>query len=266
MTSDTMEYEGIIREFIGRCEWRWARTYVSVPHEYIVRGKCPLNDDEFVYFINAQRKYGVLEYFYGRPNKYLHIDGYKYWTMGAPIPDTIIMNRQKLFDEFDSIDVEDYYSNEELSYISNRVSELGKKFFEIGTGIGNFIRQGIVNANDYCGCEPSKNAVAKIKELYPEFSRNITAMSFEQTIEKIQDDDYVFIGLFGSPSYVMKPYLKILAERSNPYFLMFYKEGYIPEYAKSMHSFNYPKEELQQIFGVDIEEYGNYYVLVKKVL
>jgi hypothetical protein len=31
------------------------------------------------------------------------MDGYKYWTMGDPIPDTIILNRQKVFSEFDTL-------------------------------------------------------------------------------------------------------------------------------------------------------------------
>lgn len=31
-----------IREFIARCQWTFAKTMPWAPHEYIVRGKCPL--------------------------------------------------------------------------------------------------------------------------------------------------------------------------------------------------------------------------------
>lgn len=37
------------------------KTYISIPHEYIVRGRCGLTDDEFVYLTNAQREHGIPE-------------------------------------------------------------------------------------------------------------------------------------------------------------------------------------------------------------
>ncbi len=38
--------------------------------------------------------------FYGRkgPNRYYTVDDYYYWTMGAPIEETTILNRAKLSD------------------------------------------------------------------------------------------------------------------------------------------------------------------------
>ena len=66
------------------------------PHEYIVRGKCPLTEEEFVYFVNMQREHGVKEHWGKYFHPYLYIDDYKYWTMGAPIEETIIMNRAKV--------------------------------------------------------------------------------------------------------------------------------------------------------------------------
>ena len=47
-----------LREMVSRCQWTFAK------------GK---------YF-----------------NPYLYIDDYKYWTMGAPVEETIIMNRAKV--------------------------------------------------------------------------------------------------------------------------------------------------------------------------
>lgn len=83
-------------DMISRCEWTFAKTMPSAPHEYIVRGKCPLTDEEFVYFVKMQREYGVKER-WGRYNHpYLYIDDYKYWTMGAPLDETIVINRAKV--------------------------------------------------------------------------------------------------------------------------------------------------------------------------
>ena len=85
-----------IREFIARCQWTFAKTMPWAPHEYIVRGKCSLSEDEFLYFIDMQRHFGVYEHWGKYYHPYLYIDGYKYWTMGAPVEETIVMNRAKV--------------------------------------------------------------------------------------------------------------------------------------------------------------------------
>ena len=85
-----------VREMISRCQWTFAKSMPFAPHEYIVRDKCPLTDDEFVYFVEMQRQYGVTEKWGKHNNSYLYIDDYKYWTMGAPIEETKVMNRAKV--------------------------------------------------------------------------------------------------------------------------------------------------------------------------
>ena len=82
-----------LREMIVRCTWTFAKTMPWCPHEYIVRGKCPLTEDEFLYFIEMQRNYGKVERWGKYITPYLYIDGYKYWTMGAPMEETMVMNR-----------------------------------------------------------------------------------------------------------------------------------------------------------------------------
>jgi hypothetical protein len=46
-----------LREMVSRCQWTFAKTMPWAPHEYIVRGKCPLTEEEFVYFVNMQREH-----------------------------------------------------------------------------------------------------------------------------------------------------------------------------------------------------------------
>lgn len=106
--------ESYAHSLIARCQWTWAKTYVNVPHEYIVRDRCSLSDDEFVYLINAQREYGIHEQWYRYNHPYLYIDGYKYWTMGGPISDTKVINRQKVFSEFDSLPHQELAHSPEL--------------------------------------------------------------------------------------------------------------------------------------------------------
>ena len=62
---------------IARCKWTFAKTMPFAPHEYIVRDKCPLTDDEFVFFVNMQRQYGVKEWFFLNM-KLLLVTGYNH--------------------------------------------------------------------------------------------------------------------------------------------------------------------------------------------
>ena len=85
-----------LRSMIARCTWTFAKTMPRCPHEYIVRGKCPLSEEEFLYFIDMQRNYGKVERWGKYITPYLYVDDYKYWTMGAPVEETIVMNRAKV--------------------------------------------------------------------------------------------------------------------------------------------------------------------------
>ena len=84
-----------LREMIARCEWTFAKTMPFAPHEYIVKERCPLSAEEFEYFVNMQREHGIRERWGKYNNPYLYIDDYKYWTMGAPLEDTTVINRAK---------------------------------------------------------------------------------------------------------------------------------------------------------------------------
>lgn len=84
-----------LRCLIDKCVWTFAKTMPSCPHEYIVRNKCALTDEEFIFFVLSQREFGIPERWWKYNFPYLHIDGYKYWTMGDSIENTIIINRAK---------------------------------------------------------------------------------------------------------------------------------------------------------------------------
>lgn len=85
-----------LRSMIARCEWTFAKTMPFAPHEYIVKDKCLLATEEFEYFVTIQREHGVKERWRKYNFPYLYIDNYKYWTMGAPIEETTVINRAKV--------------------------------------------------------------------------------------------------------------------------------------------------------------------------
>lgn len=86
----------ILRSMIARCQWTFAKTMPFAPHEYIVKDRCPLTKEEFGYFVEMERHYGVKERWGRYNNPYLYIDDYKYWTMGAPLEETTVINRAKV--------------------------------------------------------------------------------------------------------------------------------------------------------------------------
>lgn len=62
------------------------------PHEYTLRrNSAPEHFENAVRYI---REFGEIETFAGRPYKVLIRSGYKYWTMGAVLSETILINRK----------------------------------------------------------------------------------------------------------------------------------------------------------------------------
>lgn len=75
--------------------WTFAKTMADMPHEYVVRGKTAPPDDWFDWFVLLIREHGFKRTFGRRHYLYLRVGDHRYWTMGAPLAKTIIINRAK---------------------------------------------------------------------------------------------------------------------------------------------------------------------------
>lgn len=87
------------RAFIAGNTWIFAKTYAkTAPHEYVVKTKLPSDEmrQEFEWMVVLIREHGYEAEFWGKVHTYLDIDGKKYWTMGEPLEETIILNRANL--------------------------------------------------------------------------------------------------------------------------------------------------------------------------
>lgn len=80
-----------VKSFIAAQSWRYAKTYREWPHWYIVRKDA--DEQSFVEFVSIIRKDGYKGRFYDREIIYYDVDEYTYWTMGAPIEETDVINR-----------------------------------------------------------------------------------------------------------------------------------------------------------------------------
>ena len=86
-------------EFIESVHWTYAKTMPEWPHEYIVR-EC-VDENLFFSLVNHIRNHGYEGRFYSKPITYYDHDGMTYWTMGAPIEETIIINRCRKEDTYE---------------------------------------------------------------------------------------------------------------------------------------------------------------------
>jgi hypothetical protein len=79
------------RVYVAKVRWQFASTMPRIPHWYTLRKWRPELDDDFVSFVLLIREIGEQRPWPDPPappryhNHYLEIDGWKYWTMGAPV-------------------------------------------------------------------------------------------------------------------------------------------------------------------------------------
>lgn len=69
------------------------------PHEYIVRDR--VNETLFERLVRHIRAHGYEGCFYRKRITYYEEDGLVYWTMGAPVDETVIINRCKKQDTYE---------------------------------------------------------------------------------------------------------------------------------------------------------------------
>lgn len=255
-----------LREYVRRCRWQWATSMIEVPHEYIHRDKCALTRDEFYYFVSAQRDNGVHERWGNYNFPYLYLDGYKYWTMGDPFETTWILNRQKVFNEFDFLEwpIPRTYKKPEMEVMTKTIMKTfeGQKIFECGFANGDFVRYSKILPENYYGVDPAKKAVAQFRKETSGFYRRCSTISFEEAIGKWMSADSVVIALWGAPSYFMEQYLKKLNESWIDYCLMFYQEGYTPEEFSEMHHFGYSLGKIKSMFPMANVYKGEKYITI----
>ena len=91
--SDSVPLHDALRQFIASSKWTFAKTMPEWPHEYLVRDR--VDRDLFQALVRHIRQHGFEGRFYQRVLTYFAEDGFLYWTMGAPIEETTIINRCK---------------------------------------------------------------------------------------------------------------------------------------------------------------------------
>lgn len=96
--SDVEDFSAIFKELVSKGNWIFAKTYANTaPHEYVLRKM--YDRAEFDKMIKIIRHCGFMARYDNCEPTIYFIDGeHYYWTMGAPVKKTIVINRALLSD------------------------------------------------------------------------------------------------------------------------------------------------------------------------
>lgn len=238
-------------EYIDNCFWKPSKQGAS--HAYTVREWRPNADADFVRFVELIRAYGHPENFYKNTYIYLHLDGLKYWTMGSPMIETIIINRapsstyygrqvapvvnrtyaETIYDRLATRYDDRYSTNEYLAenaQLFNALTPLVKgSVLDIGCGTGLFLEYCPIFNSMYLGLDPSQGMINEFIRKFP--SHPFKQATFDEY--ELSGKFDTAIALFGSPSYINSENYEKLRDSGINYYFMFYKEGYLPDYYTS---------------------------------
>jgi hypothetical protein len=89
-----------LQRFVTGEHWTFAKTMPDWPHEYLVRER--VDERLFVKLVEHIRAKGYEGRFYRRRMTYFDFDGRSYWTMGAAVDATIIINRCRSEDTYEA--------------------------------------------------------------------------------------------------------------------------------------------------------------------
>jgi len=227
-----------MRSLWSKQEWVFAKTMPKNPHWYALRKQWKPADtfDESVISI---RYHGVVELFQKRPYTVFRMNAHKYWTMGAPLSDTLLINRKRLqpSSAFDSIAaMYDSLFQDETSLIEN--TEIAQRLpargsiLDIGCGTGGFLDYTSVPPEQYFGIDTSLLMLERLHTKHPAFDAQTLNVAFEDFYpEQFLRYDTV-LALFGSLNYVNPKAwnrLPFFLRKGGQFFLMLYRNGYYPE-------------------------------------
>jgi hypothetical protein len=94
-----MTFAADLRTFVDGRRWTFAKTMPDWPHEYLIRDR--VDERLFERLVVHIREYGREGRFYEKVLIYYEEAGMVYWTMGAPLRETTIVNRCKSDDTYE---------------------------------------------------------------------------------------------------------------------------------------------------------------------
>jgi hypothetical protein len=236
------ELSQIQRQFEAH-RWIYAKTMPQNPHFYTLRrdwAREAGGDEAFVEVVKFIRACGHDDPFGGRIYRALDLNGFHYWTMGAPLDETILINRKEIrrYAEYDGIAplYDGWWNGEDARIETEEVLKLlgyrGGSVLDVGCGTGLFLDFHPFAASDYLGLDPSMEMLYRLQGKHPGAAvRPWTFEEFAGHPAPGQKFD-VIVSLFGAAAYIEPHALARIPQMLSPggrFFLMFYAPGYVPQ-------------------------------------
>jgi len=228
-----------IPEKLQHCKYIFAKTMPHNPHWYTLRKDW--DSSEFDRAVEFIRKNGIAELFAGRVYTVLYHGKYKYWTMGAPIRKTILINRKEISQTgynqvapiYDSLHIapEALLENEQI--ISQIKYTRGEMVLDIGCGSGLFIEYTHIPPQDYYGIDSSSQMLLELIKKFPAYRTRVIKASAGEYIQYCKRNNIplpfnVVLALFGVGSYLSRQQINTIKHIAPKYFIMYYKPEYFP--------------------------------------
>lgn len=223
-------------QLLQAASWRFASTLPNNPHRYTLLEHW--DAEEFASVAQFIRDAGYKSMFGGKEYTQLNINEYYYWTMGAPIEETRLINRKrrKVRAKYDAIshkydtlfrDAQSEQENREAiqwaESITGNLSE--KSVLDVGCGTGLLLEH--VLPHRYVGIDPSAGMLTHLHHRHPHAAIVQTELEcFVPSVALPQFD--VILALFGSGSYLSKAEQERIPSLLTPggtAVLMFYTTG-----------------------------------------
>ena len=267
--------EADLVEILESQSFQFAKSMPKIPHWYTLRDNWN-NDAKFDNAVSKLREFGYNKVWGKTTYRYFDANGYHYWTMGARVSETILINRahkkytsnyNQIANKYDDLYKTDKHIAENI-YVQKQLYSFVKEdktILDIGCGTGLALDLFKAGEN-FTGIDLSHKMLQVLKDNHKDCLGEILCSSFEDYFTTKKHDGV--ISLFGSPSYIRrdaKQKLIDMCEHSNVY-LMFYKNGYKPSYEQELDIDLLDENDVFDIASglkADMIDYNNYIVVSK---
>lgn len=217
-------------------EWIYAKTMPRNPHHYALRKNWG-DDADFEATVRFIREYGHDDPFGGKIYRAFDLNGFHYWTMGAPLGETILINRKEIrrASEYDALAsaYDGWWSDPEgqraTDEVLQRLDYRGGSVLDVGSGTGLLLDNGC--PANYVGLDPSQGMIERLLQKHP--TAWVLPWNFEEFAgaPQVGQKFDLVVSLFGAASYIDPPALARVPQMLTPrgrFFWMFYAPDYVP--------------------------------------
>lgn len=266
-----IEFESIAESLLQQ-RWIFAKTMPENPHWYTLRKEWNTHSLSFNDTVMFMRQNGYKEKFKKTWYSMFDINDMKYWTMGAPLRQTILINRThkknnnkhtSFYDQISSVYDNCFTDNASIQENNDIFAMIPEAdtVLDIGCGTGLFLDYRKISPEKYTGIDPSSGMLTQFIKKHEAYQKSIIQTNFESFYHKGRYD--LVVSLFGSPNYIDPlAFTRIprLLNAEGKYFLMFYKPEYTPAICLRSHV-NIPHIPTNIMVPGTVKEYHNFLIV-----